>query len=294
MQLQQVRWWMAVLLGGMLLGFGRMTGAQPAAPQDVPPTTVTQENGYRITFLGVVYAPSGASIWRYQVDELASAQDLSNWVLELPGCVRIVTAEPEPWEAVNPDPNAQLSGIKWQTGAGFQQGQFTVTLAEPWGIGTTQVAAKGPDVARGVIAGPICVRVAALALAKTVDRTTALPGDVLTYTITLSNPGAAAVANLSLTDPIPAGAAYVEDSLRVTSGAGRYDVATNQVRWDGGLAADQTLTLTFNVRVQKGISAGSTITNTVRLGDQGATATTRIGPAGAPALYQVYLPLMRR
>ncbi len=119
------------------------------------PITVTLSNGYRISLRSITFAADGTSVWKYFVEELASAQDLSNWVLDLKDCA-IVTAAPEPWEVVHPDPNAKLFGVKWQTGAGFQQGEFTVRLRGPLGFGLIQVAAKGPDVVLGDIAGPLC------------------------------------------------------------------------------------------------------------------------------------------
>lgn len=57
---------------------------------------------------------------------------------------------------VNPDPNAKISGIKWQPGGGFTQGEFSVTLNREVSVGMVDVAAKGPDVVRGRIAGPSC------------------------------------------------------------------------------------------------------------------------------------------
>jgi len=119
------------------------------------PVTVTLSNGYRISLRSITFNADGTSVWNYFVEELASAQDLSNWVLDLKDCT-VVTAAPEPWELVKPDPNAKLFGVKWQTGAGFQQGEFTVTLRGPLGFGLVQVAAKGPDVVLGQIAGPLC------------------------------------------------------------------------------------------------------------------------------------------
>lgn len=116
--------------------------------------SVTLTNGYRVTFLGVNYT-SSTSIWRYYVEELPVAQDLSNWVLGLPSCARVVNASPR-GEWVNPDPNARISGIKWQPGGGFVKGEFSVTLNGRWAIGTTTVAVKGPDVARGQLSGPSC------------------------------------------------------------------------------------------------------------------------------------------
>lgn len=111
-------------------------------------------NGYRITFRDVTYT-GNTSTWRYYVEELPEAQDLSNWVLGLPACVQIVSASPK-GEFVNSDPNARIRGIKWQPGGGFEQGEFTVTLRGRWAVGTTMVAVKGPDVARAELPGPSC------------------------------------------------------------------------------------------------------------------------------------------
>ncbi|MCI0728030.1 MAG: DUF5666 domain-containing protein, partial [Chloroflexi bacterium] len=129
----------------------------PTATLAVTPPPPIILNCYQITFLGVQYNPDNTSTWTYYVAELPCAQDLSNWMLELPSCTQPLSATPEPWEFVNPDPNYLLTGIKWEVGAGFQQGLFTVTLDGQWAVGTTQVGVKGPDVAIGVIAGPVCV-----------------------------------------------------------------------------------------------------------------------------------------
>jgi hypothetical protein len=77
-------------------------------------------------------------------------------MLELPACASVVGASPSPWEVVHPDPNFQLNGIKWETGTGFESGEFSVTLTGQLTSGTVQVGAKGPDVAIGQIAGPAC------------------------------------------------------------------------------------------------------------------------------------------
>jgi hypothetical protein len=120
------------------------------------PVSVILPNCYKITFLGFTDNRDGTSTWRYLVEELSCAQDLSNWVLELPACASVVDASPSPWEVVQPDPNVQLNGIKWQTGAGFESGEFSVTLSGDLTSGTVQVGAKGPDVALGQITGPAC------------------------------------------------------------------------------------------------------------------------------------------
>lgn len=116
--------------------------------------SVTLTNGYRVTFRGVSYSGS-TSTWRYYVEELPVAQDLSNWVLGVPACARVVSASPR-GEFVNSDPNARIRGIRWQPGGGFVQGEFSVTLNGRFAVGTTIVAVKGPDVARAQLAGPDC------------------------------------------------------------------------------------------------------------------------------------------
>lgn len=132
--------------------------ATPTFTSTPAPVSVILPNCYKITFLGFTDNGGGTSTWTYRVDELSCAQDLSNWVLELPACVSVVGASPFPWEVVQPDPNIQLAGIKWETGAGFQSGEFSVTLEGDLANGTVQVqvGAKGPDVAIGSIAGPAC------------------------------------------------------------------------------------------------------------------------------------------
>lgn len=119
----------------------------------VPPVIV---DCYQVTFLGVEYLPNNTSTWSYHVAELPCAQDLSNWMVELPACVSPVSATPEPWEYVNPDSNFQLTGIKWEVGSGFTQGVFSVTLNGQWAVGSTQFGVKGPDVGIGITAGPSC------------------------------------------------------------------------------------------------------------------------------------------
>jgi hypothetical protein len=111
---------------------------------------------YQVSFLGYSQSTDLISTWRYTVSELPCAQDLSNWALELPVCATVVDASPSPWEVVQPDPNFGFDGIKWQTGAGFQSGEFVIVLSGGLVQGTVQTGVKGSDVAVGTIAGPVC------------------------------------------------------------------------------------------------------------------------------------------
>jgi len=137
------------------------------------PVSVILPNCYKITFLGFTENGNGTSTWNYRVDELSCAQDLSNWMLELPTCTSVAGASPSPWEVVQPDPNFQLNGIKWETGTDFESGVFSVTLSGDLTSGTVHVGAKGPDVAIGQIAGPACAVV-----------TTSIPTVTMTPTVT--------------------------------------------------------------------------------------------------------------
>ncbi len=118
--------------------------------------TVGLPGCYQVTFLGFSQSTENISTWRYRVEEESCAQDLSNWMLELPACATVVDASPSPWEIVQPDPNYQLNGIKWQTGTDFQSGEFSVVLSGDLIPGTVRVGVKGPDVAIGEITGPVC------------------------------------------------------------------------------------------------------------------------------------------
>jgi hypothetical protein len=131
--------------------------AGKAAPQADSTDEVVLDNVFRVAFYEFVNHDDDTSTWYYTVEELPSAKDLSNWVLEIPFCTTILDAGPEPWEIVDPDPNLELSGVKWETGDGFQQGQFWVELDSQGQPGPTSVAAKGPDVAFGEITGFTCV-----------------------------------------------------------------------------------------------------------------------------------------
>jgi hypothetical protein len=112
-------------------------------------------NGFEVIFVGSQTNPDGTSTWRYRVNETPCAQDLSNWVLEVFDCA-IVSASPEPNEFVHPDPNAKLTGVKWETGGGFSSGEFSVTVSGPAREGTVRFGVKGPDVQLGETTGPRC------------------------------------------------------------------------------------------------------------------------------------------
>ncbi|MBX3013992.1 MAG: S8 family serine peptidase [Caldilineaceae bacterium] len=67
---------------------------------------------------------------------------------------------------------------------------------------------------------------------KQVDRSVALAGEVMTYTIQLQ--GATFVAGeVSIRDPLPATLTYVPDTLTYSEGSGAYDPASHSIVWTG-------------------------------------------------------------
>jgi uncharacterized repeat protein (TIGR01451 family) len=97
-----------------------------------------------------------------------------------------------------------------------------------------------------------------LAVAKTVDKPTALSGDTLVYTVTVTNNGPAAATGVSLVDVLPAGLSYMGDDAAASGTF--YDSATGA--WTvGGLGATAAATLQITAQVTPG-TAGSTLTNT--------------------------------
>jgi uncharacterized repeat protein (TIGR01451 family) len=82
---------------------------------------------------------------------------------------------------------------------------------------------------------------------KTVNRFTAGPEDILTYTVSVVNSGAISVT-AAVTDEIPANTSYVAGSADVTPDAGDLDDAAG-IRWRGGLDSGERVTITFAVQV---------------------------------------------
>ncbi len=136
-------------------------------------------------------------------------------------------------------------------------------------------------------------------LTKTVDKEEVILGEVLTYTLILSNISSADLAGISLTDPIPEHTTYVPGS--VTGGAA-YEPVLGRIEWSGTLSATSQMSFTFQAVVEEprppspprpalseaeglgGMGSGKVITNTATLDDgqghtiQASATTTVLGP----------------
>lgn len=91
---------------------------------------------------------------------------------------------------------------------------------------------------------------------KTVDKAYAKPGDVLTYTIALTNSGNAPANNVVITDSIPAGTTFVAGSVTGATGTPPTLTLTNPVTAGGGA------TVTFQVQVGNTIPDPNPLPNT--------------------------------
>lgn len=68
----------------------------------------------------------------------------------------------------------------------------------------------------------------------------------ITYTVVLSNTGGLA-PRLKITDPLPENSKFVSGSLGATHGSAGYQSGTRTVTWQGSLAYNEPMTLTFTV-----------------------------------------------
>ncbi|WP_334056460.1 isopeptide-forming domain-containing fimbrial protein [Polaribacter sp. P097] len=113
-----------------------------------------------------------------------------------------------------------------------------------------------PSTANDVLSATVIVRSESdIVLTKVVDNDNPDEGDIVTYTITVTNNGGATATNLVVSDNLPSGLAY--NQAIVTAGS------WNAPNWTvGNLAPGTTETLTLSVLVEPG-TLGLTLINTI-------------------------------
>ncbi len=104
---------------------------------------------------------------------------------------------------------------------------------------------------------------------KSVDETSAMPGDELTYTIVISNSNGSADQAVSLDDTLPDTLTYVAGSLE-TDVTGDAEFTTtdddNRITLTGVISAAASVELTFKAQIDSsGITNGSIITNSATI-----------------------------
>lgn len=115
----------------------------------------TTDNGVSVSLEGEKDNGDGTKTWTYEVCELPGYQDLSNWVLATGGCEVVGHSPQSGFEAVSPDPNSGLTGVKWNTAG--HSGCQTYTVTTKGGTsGLIRFSAKAPKVSYGMVQGPVC------------------------------------------------------------------------------------------------------------------------------------------
>lgn len=139
----------------------------------------------------------------------------------------------------------------YQPEAGFEgEDRFTYRVCD---VSVPQAVCATASVVVTVTLPEVQLRLVKQAAVRTVTN-----GDLVRYTITVSNVGEADARNASLFDATPAGFTYVEGSLVVSDDDGDGSVGmANPLRIDGlDLAAGGTATVSYYLRVGAGVGPG--------------------------------------
>ncbi len=168
-----------------------------------------------------------------------------------------------------------LSAIEAEVASRASQSNPTPTPVPPTAVPTAQPTAQPtavnstatpvPTSVPAPTATPIPAKAASLAVpvvSKTGDRSIVAVGDLVNYTIRITNPNSEVMENAVATDFLDARLDYV--SSQSTSGAAVYSASNRTVRVEmGNLAPNQTVTITITTRVNANAVAPARIDNFV-------------------------------
>jgi len=101
-------------------------------------------------------------------------------------------------------------------------------------------------------------------LHKTAEPAGVAPGDVVTFTLALSNAKPSTAASLTISDPVTGALHYVDGSAR---GGLVYDAQQAMLGWQGSMPANTTMTFTFQARVGADVPLHTRVTNRAYLQD---------------------------
>ncbi len=164
----------------------------------------------------------------------------------------------------------------------------TVTAAAPDGTPASDISDDGNDADGNTTDDPTVTTLGVsrlLAATKTADRTTAVVGETVTFTLTFENATAITYTGASFVDVLPPGLAYTPGSARLDGTAVEPAVAGNRLTWGPrDLLAGGRLVITLQARVGPGVDPGTLTNRAFMLDALGqvvtnvATATIRIVP----------------
>jgi len=96
-----------------------------------------------------------------------------------------------------------------------------------------------------------CIDAPAVVATKTADRTSAVFGETINYTLSFRNDGSLTYTNAQIIDRLPAGLVYTPNSARVDGVAIEPVIAGGNMAWTVNLAPAQTINVTFSARVRR-------------------------------------------
>jgi uncharacterized repeat protein (TIGR01451 family) len=149
-------------------------------------------------------------------------------------------------------------GLSLASGTGVVSGTPTTTGVSSFTVSVVDANNKSTSrsVTLAVNAGPIVI-------VKSSDVSSAAPGGVVAYTITVTNTGSSAVSNVALTDPLSAVLDDASYNANATATTGSVGYTGSTLSWSGSIAAGATVTITYSVTVNNPASGNRILNNTV-------------------------------
>lgn len=123
---------------------------------------------------------------------------------------------------------------------------------------------------------------------KHVDKNKAKPGEVLTYTITLTNTGNTQASGVTVLDRLPSDVEY-NGHLRCRTPARGWGEET--IWWTGEVGVGSPVTVTYQVKVKTGVTEGTVIANPALIQYEGESFETSVTMTTVE-WYRTYLPLV--
>jgi uncharacterized repeat protein (TIGR01451 family) len=152
-------------------------------------------------------------------------------------------------------------------------------------IGMTSIMAEETAPADAVLDGST----------KSVNKTEALAGETIRYTVVISNNGDTTATNVWMTDTLAVGTTYVENSIKAKSNQGTFTHTNDVMSWHGALNNNQQIEIIYEVTIAEDAEVGITITNTAEITGAGKlinrSATTRVI---TNSFGTQYLPIIKR
>jgi uncharacterized repeat protein (TIGR01451 family) len=125
---------------------------------------------------------------------------------------------------------------------------------------------------------------------KTVNDSHPLPGEALTYTIVLTNPGPL-LSTVRMTDTLPGNAYLVNGSITASSGS--WGLGGSVLTWTGVVSSSLKVTVTYVMTTSSEITLPIIILNTVLINDGLGNLHTRTAGVVLNG-YATYLPVVRK